>query len=154
MSEENAEPKPKAEPSTFSAFFEKASAGLKETIEKLWEKQKPQTNLERLQELGDIAFRGQRVRAILESAAWKLDIEPFLRKESAGSQMPPWRPGSPTAVEELNAAYFFISGKAFAYTHPINQLAEWVREGAEAERTLAFEAKRRQQAAIDAGRNP
>lgn len=153
MSEQEDNQKADTPPPTFSAFFEKARTGLKETLDKLWEKEKPTTNRERLQELNEAAVRGQSIRAMMASAGWNLYVEPFLRAETAKSQMPPWRPGAPTTVEELNAAYFFISGKAFAYTHPIDKLAEWVREGAEAERTLAFEAKRRQLMEVDSGRS-
>lgn len=142
------------EPTRWPEWFSAAMAQVREAAARYRKKPELPNAKEREQALHEAVARAGRVRGFLSSEFYKKDLEPFLREEAAKSQMRPWVPGDPVETHKLRAEFFFISGKAFAYLHPIEKIHEWLRSGNEAAKTLDYEKRAANSAAIDQRRVP
>lgn len=134
---------PERKPISFTAFYESTLKSLRAVAQRLYAPPaKPESAKEREARLHEAVARGRRLRILLASDAWKRDLAPFLAGEAAAAHMRPWVPGDPVEAAKLRAEFFFLSGKAYAYAHPLKQMEAWIREGEEAQKTLEYESRK------------
>lgn len=96
----------------------------------------------RIDELGDIAMRGQRASNFLASDFWTKDAEPFLRQEGT---LQPWNPTTDSAWTFPRLILHFVlgSGRVRVLERFLTTLHRWIEDGKEADRKLKAEAEKR-----------